>query len=168
MKQFVGIAIALAAMIGHASAQDRVEGAAVAAVSGVTTDPMVGIYRFTGVRDTGGAGLTGTATSFHCTNFSGSTESLRIQIRQFTGVVVKDATYNIGHNVTYTMSTHDTAAFAEDQFLATGLVNQGMARIWATSPMVVCTASSIDAAASVPYGLDLHGIRFNPLPGTEE
>jgi hypothetical protein len=168
MKQFVGVAIALAVMIGQASAQDRVEGAGVAAVAGVTTDPMVGIYRFTGVRDNGGAAGTGTATSFHCTNFSGATESLRIQIRQFTGVVVKDATYNIGHNVTYTMSTHDTVAFAEDAFLATGLVNQGSARIWATSPMIVCTASSIDAAAPVPYGVDLRGIRFNPLPGTQE
>jgi hypothetical protein len=35
-----------------------------------TTDPEVIIYRFPGVTDSGGADLTGVATSFHCTNFT--------------------------------------------------------------------------------------------------
>ena len=167
MKQFVGIAIALAALIGQASAQDRIAVATLAEPSAVL-DPLVQVYRFTGVRDNGGAASTGIATSFHCTNFSGVTESLRIQIRNFDGAVKKDATFNVAHNQTYTMSTKGTTLYSEDAFLDTGVVDQGMARIWATSPSIVCTAQVIDAAATVPNGIDLHSIRFNPIAGTQE
>jgi hypothetical protein len=168
MKQFVGVTVALTAlMIAPAFAQDRTTDSA-AFAPGLTTDPQVQIYRFTGVRDDGGAATAGVATSFHCTNFSGANENLRIQIRNYLGTVAKDITFVLAHNRTFTMSTHATNAFAEDSFLDTGVVNQGSARIWATSTSVICTASTIDAAASVPYGVDLHGIRFNPIPGTEE
>jgi hypothetical protein len=169
MKQFVAIAIALAALIGQASAQDRIEGAALAGPS-VTTDPQVQIYRFTGVRDNGGTISTGIATSFHCTNFSGATEALRIQIRGFDGVVKADATFNLTHNRTFTMSTHGTTLYIEDAFLLANptAIDQGSARIWATSTAVVCTAQVVDAAATVPTGIDLHGIRFNPIAGTLE
>jgi hypothetical protein len=44
---------------------------AMAAPAGAaTTDPEVIIYRFPGVFDSGGAAGTGSATVFHCTNFS--------------------------------------------------------------------------------------------------
>jgi hypothetical protein len=167
MKQFVGIAIALAALIGQASAQERTEGAALAAPS-LTTDPLMQIYRFTGLRDNGGAVNVGVASAIHCMNFSVTTESLRIKVFQYTGAVAKDVTVNIPSNYTWTFLTHPSGAFGMDTNLATGLLDQGSARIWATSQQFICTASSFDAAAIVPYGLDLHGIRFNPLPGTEE
>src|SRR6185436_11756372 len=113
MKQFVGVTVALAAlMIGQASAQERGEGAALTAGTSLTTDPQMQIYRFTGLRDNGGAVNAGTATVLHCTNFSGSTETLRLQIRQFTGTVVKDNTFNVTHNYTFTIATHGVAAFA--------------------------------------------------------
>jgi hypothetical protein len=168
MRKLVGITIALAAvMIGPASAQGRIEGAAQSEGLSLTTDPQVQVYRFSGVRDNGGAASVGVATSFHCTNFSGATETLRIQIRAFNGTVIKDSTLNIPHNNNRTISTHFTNAYFEDLSLETGTIDQGSARIWATSTMIVCTASTIDAAAIVPYGVDLHGIRFNPIPGTE-
>ena len=167
MKQFVAIAIALAASIGPASAQEKIEGGAPTVAPSLTTDPLVQVYRFSGVRDDGGAANAGTATTFHCTNFSGATESFRVQVRQYNGTVVGDNTRNLAHNETVTTSTHGTVAYFEDVALNTGLVFQGSARIWATSPSIVCTASTIDAAAAAPHGVDLHGIRFNPIPGTE-
>jgi len=168
MRKLVGITIAIAAMaIGPASAQDRVEGAAPAAGLSISTDPLIQVYRFSGVRDDGGANLAGTATSFHCTNFSGVTESFRVQVRNFGGTIVGDNTTTIGHNATVTTSTHGTNAYFEDVALNTGLVNQGSARIWASSPSIVCTASTVDAAAAAPAGIALQGIRFNPIPGTE-
>src|SRR3954464_2420311 len=42
-----------------------------------TSDPEIIIYRFPGVFDDGDAASAGTATVFHCTNFSGATENLR-------------------------------------------------------------------------------------------
>jgi len=170
MRKLVGITIALFAMaIGPASAQERTEAAAFAAGSSLTTDPLIQIYRFTGLRDNGGATGVGVATAIHCTNFSATTENLRIKVFQFTGVAVKDLTFAaIPANYTFTIVTHAPNAFSVDANLATGVLNQGSARIWATSPSFVCTASAIDAAATVPYGVDLRGIRYNPIPGTEE
>jgi hypothetical protein len=168
MRKLVGITIALFAMaIGPAAAQDRTTEAASIAPS-LTTDPMMQIYRFNGLRDSGGAAGVGLAGAIHCTNFSVTAENLRIKVFQYTGAVVKDATFTVPTNYTFTMLTHQTNAFGMDANLATGVLNQGSARIWATSQSFICTASTIDAASTVPYGLDLHGIRFNPLPGTEE
>src|SRR5262245_8840390 len=42
-----------------------------AAVDAATTDPEVVLYRFPGVLDNGGGTGSGTATAFHCTNYSG-------------------------------------------------------------------------------------------------
>jgi opacity protein-like surface antigen len=165
MKQFVAIAIALAALIGQASAQDKiVSGPSMA----LTTDPLVQIYRFTGVRDNGGAAGLGVATTFHCSNFSGADENIRIQIRQYNGAVLTDHTYSISHNRTRTISTHDTNAYAEDFVELTGLTQEGLARIWATSTSVICNAKTVAADAPFPLGVTLTGVRFNPIPNTEE
>jgi hypothetical protein len=43
-----------------------------APASGAPSDPEVIIYRFPGVRDSGGGDNIGVATVFHCTNFSAS------------------------------------------------------------------------------------------------
>src|SRR5215216_371710 len=117
MRTFVSTITVLAAlMIGGVSTQ------------AATTDPQVQIYRFSGVKDSGGGAGTGVATSFHCTNFSGVTETLRVVGRNFGSTLVADLTINVGHNQTRTMSTHDTAFYSEDLFLNTGIVNQGGAR----------------------------------------
>src|SRR5215216_2839811 len=39
------------------------------------------LYRVSGVFDSGGVFNTGVATAFHCTNFSGVTETIRIVLR---------------------------------------------------------------------------------------
>src|SRR5262249_39929881 len=44
-------------------------------------DPEMVIYRFPGVADNGGGAGVGVATVFHCTNFSGVQETLRIVTR---------------------------------------------------------------------------------------
>ena len=168
MKIFVCSITALAAvMIGSASAQTKIEGAAPTLAPSATTDPLVQVYRFSGVRDDGSGANVGTASVFHCTNFSGVTENFRVQVREFDGSIAGDNTRAIGHNETITTSTHGTNAYFDDVVLNTGSIIQGSARIWATSVSIVCTASTIDAAAGSPVGVDLHGIRFNPIPGTE-
>jgi len=168
MRNVVCTIAALAAlMIVPATAQERIEGAAPAAGPGATTDPQVQVYRFSGIRDDGGAANAGIATLFHCTNFSGVIENFRVQVRSFSGTVLADVTNPIGHNVTITTSTHGTVAYFDDVVLNTGIVNQGSARIWATSTSIVCTAATVDAAAAGPSGIALNGIRFNPIPGTE-
>ena len=116
-----------------------------------------------------GVAITGVATSFICTNFSGVAENFRIVVRDAGGgVVVNRATSNIPHLVTVTWSTHDTNLLIDSNLL-TGAVAQGTAAIAATSTSVVCTAMIIDAASSSsPQGIELHGIRLSPIPGTQE
>jgi hypothetical protein len=128
-------------------------------------DPEIVIYRFPGVLDNGGAAVTGVATVFHCTNFSGVTETLRFVVRNFNTTIVANLTQSIAHLATATAATHDTAPYAEDLLLATGGVAQGTATIAATSVNVICTAMTIDAANSKPDGVALRGIRFSPGSG---
>ncbi len=47
-------------------------------------------------------------------------------------------------------------------------VEQGFIGIQATSPAMVCTAHVLDAAATVPNGIDLHGVRYNAVAGSQE
>jgi hypothetical protein len=52
--------------------------------------------------------------------------------------------------------------------LGTGQVTQGTAAIAATSTNIICTAVTIGAADFPPPGFALRGIRFNPVPGSQE
>jgi hypothetical protein len=52
--------------------------------------------------------------------------------------------------------------------LNTGVVAQGTTAIAATSINVICTAVTLDASSPVPNGFALRGIRFNPVPGSQE
>ena len=134
-----------------------------------TTDPEIIIYRFPGVFDDGFGSFAGTATSFHCTNFSGVTETLRFVTRGFAGNLLTNVTFNVAHLATLTASTHDTTVYTDGaNSLATGAVMQGTTAIAATSINVVCTAMTIDAAATKVNGVALRGIRFNPAPGSQE
>ena len=138
-------------------------------VQAATSDPEVIIYRFTGVTDNGeGAGL-GSATTFHCTNFSGTSETIRFVTRGSNGTLVSNQANAIGHLVTLTASTHNTLAYREDLTFATGAVLQGTTAIAATSINIICTAMTIDAANPLrPDGVALRGIRFAPIPGSQE
>ena len=131
-------------------------------------DPEVIIYRFPGVRDDGGASNVGVATVFHCTNISGALEGIRFVTRDFDGTLRTNVLTTIDHLNTKTASTHVTNAYFVNNLLATGFVTQGTTAIAATSINIICTAETIDAAAAKPVGVAKHGIRFSPVPGSQE
>ena len=162
----VGIAFALSAQ-----AQDRaIEPAA--ADQGLPRNiggTELILYRFPGVTDNGGGSYTGVATAFHCTNFSGVTETLRIVVRDSDGGDVANFAFLILHLQTSTISTHNTTVFLDNVVLSPGIsISQGTAAIAATSTRIICTAMIVDAAATNPVGIALRGIRFNPAPGSQE
>lgn len=168
------IAIAVIAFVLPAQAQDRAlgtappTGPAVGALQG--SGPLQLLYIFPGVSDDGGAPNAGVATAVHCTHFSGAGETVQIAVINFNGGVVANVQTGtpLANVHTMTATTHLTALYAEDLLLATGLVNQGVLMLWATTVNMVCTAQVVDAAAAIPNGIDLHGIRFNSWPGTQE
>jgi hypothetical protein len=131
-------------------------------------DPEVIIYRFAGVRDNADAAGTGVATSVHCTNFSGATETIRYVVRGFDATIRANVTFNIAHLATNTASTHGTILYSDAVLLNTGSVNQGSVAIAATSLNIICTAVTVDASTVAPVGFALRGIRFNPVPGSQE
>jgi len=131
-------------------------------------DPEVIIYRFAGVRDDGGTSFVGVATVFHCTNFSGATENIRFVTRHFTSELKSNVALSIDHLKSRTVSTHLNNAYASDENLMTSTVAGGTTAIAATSVNVICTALTIDAANPKPDGVTLRGIRFNPVPGSQE
>ena len=143
-----------------------------ASADAATTDPEVIIYRFPGVRDAGGAPGTGVTTSFHCTNFSGVTETARFVLRDTSSAVVANNTYTLAHLRTVTISTRLNAAYLHDLSIPLlspmGFFAQGTVAIAATSTSIVCTAMTIDASTTAPVGVALRGIRFNPAPGSQE
>jgi len=133
-------------------------------------DPEVIIYRFPGVRDNGAGPNAGVATVFHCTNFSGANETIRFVTRDFNVILRQNNGLEIAHLATYSVTTHRTAAYASTLDLSAGgfVVAQGTTAIAATSVNIICTAMTIDAANPVPTGVALRGIRFNPVPGSQE
>src|SRR3954451_5639544 len=82
-----------------------------AAADAAQVDPEVIIYRFPGVRDDGSANFAGTATVFHCTNFSGATETIRFVTRDHNSILVTNKTSLIAHLTTLTAFTHFTASY---------------------------------------------------------
>jgi hypothetical protein len=131
------------------------------------SDPEVIIYRFPGVKDNGGGDNVGVATVFHCTNFSGVVENVRIVVRNGDSVIKANQLDPVPHLNSQAWSTHGTNIYGEN-ILATGSVDRGTAAIAATSVNVVCTAVTISASATEPVGFALRGIRFNPAPGSQE
>jgi hypothetical protein len=128
-------------------------------------DPEVIIYRVSGVLDDGISN--GTATSFHCTNFSGVAENVRFVVRGPTAVILANQAFAIPHLHTFTASTKEVSIYA-DVSLATGAVQQGTAAIAATSVNVTCTAMQVLPQGALPQGIALHMTRFNPIAGTQE
>ena len=138
-----------------------------AAQAGVN-DPEIIIYRFPGVNDNGGADNTGIATVFFCTNFSGVTENIRFVTRTDGGTLFGNVAFSINHLATKTAATHNTLSHNSEVSLNALGVNQGTTAIAATSTNIICTAMVIDAGALAPIGVALRGIRFSPVPGSQE
>src|SRR3954449_13517821 len=173
MKSVRLLSIAIVTLIAaswSAQAQQRSykEGAAPAAPLAVG-DPIMRLYRISGVRDNGAGSDAGVATSFHCSSFSTVDEKLRITLRNFNHTQVANRAITIHPLDTVTLSTHLTRIFTEDFQLSPGVsINQGSAEIFATSVDIVCSAMIIDAAVAFPDGVALHMVRFNAAPGTQE
>jgi hypothetical protein len=157
MKKIQGLVVWAALAIGMA-----------VPASAATTDPEVIIYRFPGVRDDGSGNGVGFATAFYCTSFNGDSNLIRFVTRRSDGSLATNVPFSIQHLETVTALTH----FGGGQIgftLATGLVNGGgTTAIAATSTNIICTAMSFDAALGKPVGVALRGIRFAPVPGSQE
>lgn len=152
------VAIALAiGTAAPASAQGGVGGDA----------PEFILYRFPGVFDNNGLTFTGVATVFHCTNFNGVTETIRFVARSKVGALIANVTISIDHLETETVWTHIPKSYITGTSLGTGGV-QGSIAIAATSINIVCSAEIIDASTVAPVGVARRGIRFNPIPGSQE
>lgn len=149
-----------------ATALTAVSTAPVLAASG---DPFQILYIFPGVFDNGGAAGVGVATVVHCFNFSGTPEVIQYVAKDWNGTVKANLTYNVVDQQTATVTTHNTNLYTEDLGLNTGAITQGALGIRATTTNIVCTAQVVDAAPDVvPNGIDLHPLRLNPMPGTDE
>ena len=143
-------------------------GMAAPASAGVN-DPEIIIYRFPGVLDNAGSGLvSGEATVFHCTNFSGVNENIRFVTREFDGTLKSNTPITVSHLRTGSIGTHLVLSYGQSGSLNTGKIDGGTTAIAATSINVICTAMVIDAGNFLPHGVALRGIRFSPVPGSQE
>src|SRR5262249_12237048 len=120
------------------------------------------IYRVSGVIDDNNV----LATSFHCTNFSGVTENVRIVTRSLAGPLVTNTAGTVPHLGTAILSTHHVFIYP-DTNMSTGTF-AGTAAIAATSTNVTCTAMQVQTNVTNAVGIALHMTRFNPIAGTEE
>jgi hypothetical protein len=163
------VAFAALASVLPAHAQNRATTPTLAPPTSSTTDPVILIYRVTGVRDDGAAARAGTATALHCTNLSEVAETLQILVRDFTGSLVSNVSRTLNSAQTFTAVTHIAAVFAEDITMSPGsIIDQGYAAIGSTTTSIVCSAMLVNAAATSPVGISLHMVRYNPSPGTLE
>jgi hypothetical protein len=161
--------IALIALLVPAAAQQRPFPEGSAPAPKAVGDPLLRIYKVSGIRDNGGGADTGVATTFHCTSFSTVNETLRIGVRNFNASIAGARTVTIAPNNTMTISTHTTRGFTEDAIISPGtIINQGSAEIQATSVNVFCSAMIVDASTNNGQGIALHLVRFNVIPDTEE
>ena len=132
----------------------------------ITFPSLTTIYIFSGVRDDGGAGNTGIASSISCTNVSGLTAGMRFLALQANGSVAAVSTLDLTHGQTTVISTHGTVLFA-DAALPTGAI-QGSVNVESTQSGVFCSAAIVDADATPEFSFPLHAVRVNPHPGTVE
>jgi len=127
------------------------------------------LYLFSGLTDNQdfatGASI---ASVIHCSNFSGQTAAVQFVVDYTLGLQAANKTILISNLETITAATKDTLMYLEDLYLNTGALTQGFALVVASSPYIVCTAQVVDAKALVPVGIALHGLRFNPIPGSQE
>src|SRR5262249_56625625 len=108
------------------------------------------------------------ATSFHCTNFSGVDENVRVVVRSPVGTLRANVAAPISHLNTIIWSTHDVFIYGGEVLLPTGILGGGTAAIAATSVNVTCTAMEVQSNVTNAVGIALHMTRFNPIPATQE
>ena len=134
-----------------------------APVSAGVNDPEIIIYRFPGV-----IASNNTGTVFLCTNFSGVTETIRFVTRQTDTSILHNQTINVNHLATVAAATRGVAAYTIQLPLSPPNAVQGTTAIAATSTNIICTAMNIDPVNTATDGVALRGIRFSPVPGSQE
>ena len=134
---------------------------------GVVGDPELLLYAFPGVVGSG-VDTAGVATTVACSSFSGVTETVSVVLVSSLGMIFDIATLDVGALGSQTFSTNNTALFSDFNMQAPAN-NSSTAYVLATSQNVVCNAMLLGAASSdSAQGIALRGIRFNPVPGTQE
>jgi hypothetical protein len=126
------------------------------------------LYLYSGISDNGGSAHLGTASVIHCSNFSGADAAIQFVVFNRDGTLKANITALMENSGTITAGTHTTAVYFIDVPLFTGPISQGFAVVVGSSPYFVCTAEVVDAAALNPIGIARHGIRYTPIPGTQE
>jgi hypothetical protein len=137
------------------------------AASAATTDPEVIIYRFPGVRDNGWLRW---CRGRHGVSLHQLQRSDRKHSAGDTGLGRRSQIefhFAPGSSQYHTFSTHGNHAYT-GLIMNTGVVQQGTTAIAATSINIICTAMTIDASTDSPVGVALRGIRFSPIPGSQE
>ena len=124
--------------------------------------PLVGgektklLYTVVGVRDS--ANL---ATLFLCTSTErtdGKVIRIGVEVFNYDTTLANDVTAGDGVSTivpggSATLGTQDTASFDEDEIIDTGTINQGSARIFATSKNVLCSAMIVDPVNNPPTSM---------------
>jgi hypothetical protein len=116
------------------------------------------LYTVVGVRDS-----TTLATLFHCTSTDrsgGPVIRIGVEVFNYDTTLKNDVTAGDGDDVivpggSVTFGTQDTASFEEDEVIGTGTVNQGSARIFATSKNVLCSAMIVEVANDPPTSMGM-------------
>jgi hypothetical protein len=150
-------ALILALLLSAILAPGTLATAALATATLAPAEAMAGggpplLYVVSGVVDDGSVmGPAKVATSITCTNPSLQALNLVIVYYDYssanaysTGAVVLSAGY------TLTYSTHPTAVFSTETTAYTSAISQGFARIYASSPALICTAVVLDSQNTPP------------------
>ena len=114
------------------------------------------LYTVVGVRDS--ANL---ATLFHCTSTEptdGKVIRIGVEVFNYDTTLANDVTAGDGDDAivpggSVTFGTRDTASFEEDELIDTGNINQGSARIFATSKDVLCSAMIVEVTNDPPTSM---------------
>ncbi len=116
------------------------------------------LYQFSGVRDDGAKGSSGTAaTSLLCSNPGATDATLSYYVFNWNSATYYSVSVPVASGHTYTISTQPTALYAEDAYLTatpggfgTDSINQGMGLVYSDSTSLICTAQVLDPTGNPP------------------
>jgi hypothetical protein len=151
-KSFAAFAFAVAATLAQPA-------------SAITFSKLTTIYIGSGVRDSWTEGTM--ATAFLCTNVSGVTANIRVQVLFSSGNLANQVTFGVPHGQTRTVVTNQIATFINNHNLTTDNVAQGAVNIESTQSAVFCNAL-IMHRTNHAEGVPLRLVRINGHPGAEE
>ena len=132
-----------------------------------TSDPLNVIYAVTGVFNN-----PQTSTLVHCANSNSVPENFQVLIRDSLGgipAVNPNNTVTVAGGGMVTFGTQPVTSFVTTRSVfTTATTFQGTIAILSTTRFAYCTAMIVGVGSSLPDGIALHLIRFNPWPGADE